>query len=881
MNLAEKPPEPLQLPRQMQEKLKNFQRKVWLIKICEGLLAAVFGLLVSWLAIFAIDRFLDTPALLRAVILVTGSLGLGLWFPLVCHRWVWKSRQLEQVARLLRRSMPRFGDHLLGIIELVNSDGDRGRSLDLCRAALAQVDEETRNRDFSDAVPGPRHRQWAIIAGIPALTVVAILIMFPDATTNALARWLLPWKDIDRYTFTRIEGMPDQMVVPVAERTSLDASLAGNSRWNPSQGFVYVNGRKLSASNRNGSFEFDLPPLKSASQVDVRIGDVRQTVELDPRSRPELESLVAHVELPAYLQRDAPLLRDIRGGVVNVVRGSSLDFRGQATRDLTEAFLDGQPISVDGRSLRTPPLKPGKTAPFVFDWRDGFGLTPGSPLTLSVRVNEDEQPSLTCRRLERKRILMEKDVLSFEIDASDDFGVRTVGMEWKGAGSDEHEAPVHGEKVVAAGSPESGEMTVVATFSPLREGVHPQAIELRMFVEDYLPGRERIYSPTYTVFILSEEDHAIWVTRQMDRWYRQSLETYERELDLFKQNQAIRNLPPGELDLPQTRRRIESQAAAEKAQSRRLAALTKQGEELVTEAARNDQFNVETLEQLAEMLESLKDISARRMPSVANLLEKASNAPGSIATPSPDNLSVSDHQAQAPEPGTPPGEGDKQPPVPTVSLSESSMDSPDENSDSGEDSGNQSSPNKLTLPQITLPDHSPKQAGDGSCPAKQAMDNVVDEQEELLAEFARVAEELQKIIRNLEGSTFVKRLKAMARKQQKLANDVNATSVASFGVGSGDLKQATRSRASLLSERELGYTDVMKYIYEDLEAYVNRVPDGKFKTVLQEMSDEDVTRQLKEISKKIVRNEPGSTISHAELLSDTLDRWAEQLVGPG
>ena len=185
-NLAENP-EALQLPERMQAKLRQFQRKVWLVKICEGLLAAIFGLLLSWMAVFVLDRLFDTPAWVRGLILLVGAIGPGLWFPLVLHRWVWKSRQLEQVARLLRRSMPRFGDHLLGIIELVQSEGDRGRSLALCRAALDQVDQETQDRDFRQAVPDPRHRRWALIAGVPALAGLVLMLVVPSVLVTRYA----------------------------------------------------------------------------------------------------------------------------------------------------------------------------------------------------------------------------------------------------------------------------------------------------------------------------------------------------------------------------------------------------------------------------------------------------------------------------------------------------------------------------------------------------------------------------------------------------------------------------------------------------------------------------------------------------------------------
>ena len=47
----------LQIPERMRSKLESFQRRVWVIKLAEGLLAAAFGLLVSYLLVFGLDRF--------------------------------------------------------------------------------------------------------------------------------------------------------------------------------------------------------------------------------------------------------------------------------------------------------------------------------------------------------------------------------------------------------------------------------------------------------------------------------------------------------------------------------------------------------------------------------------------------------------------------------------------------------------------------------------------------------------------------------------------------------------------------------------------------------------------------------------------------------
>ena len=154
-------------------------------------------------------------------------------------------------------------------------------------------------------------------------------------------------------------------------------------------------------------------------------------------------------------------------------------------------------------------------------------------------------------------------------------------------------------------------------------------------------------------------------------------------------------------------------------------------------------------------------------------------------------------------------------------------------------------------------------------------------QEELLAEFQKVAEELQKLISNLEGSTFVKRLKALSRYELVLANDVSSTSLQGFGESAKAVSEATRTRTELLAKRQRAYVDTTQLIIDDLTAYLTGNPDGKYQTVLDEMNKEDVVKQVGQVAERLVSNEPGTSVAHAEWLADTLDGWAEQIVGPG
>ncbi len=666
----------LELPGVIRDKLVSYQRSVWKVKLIEGLLAAAFGLLVSYLAVLTLDRFFETSGWVRGAILLVGALGLGLWFPFVCHKWIWQRRQLKQVARLLRKKFPRFGDQMLGVIELVQNPDKSGYSQSLVRAALKQVENETADKSLDGAVPDTHNRRWIWAVGIPAALALVVLACIPAAGSNAFARWLMPWRSVERFTFTKVDKLPDELVVPVAESSSLEAELTSSSRWNPGAASAYVDGVKVTANRDGLAYDFKLPALKEPTNAYLKLGDARKSININPQTRPELTSVSATVKLPEYLQRTKPLQRDIRGGSVSIVDGSRVGFEAVASRDLVEATLDGEAIEVDGKRLCTASFAVPKSRKIEIDWLDSIGLRSKSPLQLRVHVENDEEPTLVCDGIDRQVVLLEKEMLKFKVNAQDDYGIKTVGIEWRGQKTSENPNPAVGEKIVAAGNPEATDLDVNASFSPKRENVAPQSLAMRVFVEDYLPNRERVYSSLYRVYVLTEDEHAVWLTRELNDFYKSALEVYERESALHQKNKALSGLTVEELDRPEKRRELEAQALAERAQARKLNSLTDVGEKLVKEAVRNEQFLVGDLERLAKTLNSLKAMSKNQMPSVAGLLKQASSAsaaPSGQAAPTViDDKSSPSAQASAPKSGGANKPGGKK--APSVAMNESSMD---------------------------------------------------------------------------------------------------------------------------------------------------------------------------------------------------------------
>ncbi|MEO8270095.1 MAG: hypothetical protein ABI557_10255, partial [Aureliella sp.] len=102
----------LVVPDSLKRQLREFRDRVWTTKLVEAVVLGVVGLLLAFLTVYVCDRLFDTPRAARLGLFVA-ALALWLVVPWVVHRWVWKNRRLDQLARLLRVREPNVGDQLL------------------------------------------------------------------------------------------------------------------------------------------------------------------------------------------------------------------------------------------------------------------------------------------------------------------------------------------------------------------------------------------------------------------------------------------------------------------------------------------------------------------------------------------------------------------------------------------------------------------------------------------------------------------------------------------------------------------------------------------------------------------------------------------------
>ncbi|MEL6105257.1 MAG: hypothetical protein AAFU85_04440 [Planctomycetota bacterium] len=748
-----------------------------------------------------------------------------------------------RLAQLIRRRDSVFGDHLVGALELAQSRTEQTRSRALCEAALDQVAAEIERRDLRRAFPSTHTRLGLQLAFGFLVPIVASAMLMPDAVLTTLRRLSRPGADVPRYTFARIAELPDRLVVPHDETSRFAISLEPGSRWQPSLATLSIAGRQLVAPKDGEDYWFELPPLIDATEVKFRLGDAIGQLRIEPQLRPQWQNLSAEVDLPDYLDqhlRRELLAVDLRAGSLEVVEGARVTLRGTASNELASVSVNDRPATLD-RNEMTADLGERKGRILVtFVDRDGLGGA--KPTLLEIATRPDRKPSLIVESDGVPPLVLLDQQIPIKLLAEDDFGVAKVGMEW-----------ILGDNRSFGGRMLGGggvtELSLDAYFQASAFDVSPGELSLRFWAIDEFPDRERVYTDPILINLVSRSEHAVWVRDEFDRWRQSAMDVRDRELSLFERNRELAAVDRSQRD--QTwRDQLAEQARAEAQNGKRLGQLTRRGEDLLRQASRNSEVESGYIETLAQTIQNLQGLSKDRMPRVAEMLQRASGQESKFEKLADAESTQADVNAMAEQSKEENGEG--------VSSEQRE---------------------RIGLAGTTIIDSNGAGEKDAATEVADETDQLLDaieDQEALVAAFDAIADEMQRLLGQMEGSTLVKRFKAISRIQDRVAGELARNLDATFG-------QQPESNAPRLTEVDrmvAESADKARTAVDDLEAFFKRREIEHFGHVLREIQSDDLLNQLAAMRTNLPAR-PGAAIAEAEYWADNLDRWADDLVHPG
>lgn len=595
----------------------------------------VVGLLATFVLLFVFDRFLDTPRLARTFLTLSGGV-LAAWFGHAwAAHWLWNRRGPAQLAKLLQRHFKTLGDRLQGIVELTETDDlPPNISPALLRAAIHQVADESSRFNFRSAVPVRPARRWLVAAALLVALTAAPFVFVPKAATNALARWLHPWAQIDRYTFASLEALPNELVVAHGEPFEIVCGLKADSAWKPESATARLEHRDpQQAKFENGHAVFHIGGQTQNGTLSLRVGDATRDIAIRPLHRPEMKELAAHVQLPEYLGYPAATV-PIQGGSAEFLEGSQVSFAGKTSRALKDAGMkatQAEAVASIKEETFTTPAKPlneiGTEA--VFHWADTHGLTPTQPYTLRVNTTKDAEPRVELQGLDQETAILPNEVLKLNVATSDDYGLKESWVGWTVHGLESKKSDLgKGDTAHTPGGQLKKEIASAIEFTPaLYKIPEDSVVELAAYALDYFPKRKPVESWKYTVYVLSPAKHAERVRQRMDDVLKQ---LDERIRDEERQMDEAKAIAEDKKSLAEEKAGddIKHVEASERANEAALKKMTEEMRDIMRDAMRNKEIPEGTVADWQNITGQLEQKADPPMQKAAESLQQGAQQPG-------------------------------------------------------------------------------------------------------------------------------------------------------------------------------------------------------------------------------------------------------------
>ncbi|MFO0812321.1 MAG: hypothetical protein U0796_03830 [Gemmatales bacterium] len=392
-------PQPVHLLKRLQElsRREKWLRFVWGLArwLAAVLLVIVLCCLVDWI----IDRWYDTPSVLRwlmrlSIVSVAGWLG---------YHWLVKPQQLNDQDMLfwLERNQGQYNHRLISAFQLNAPEANRGgMSQELIDALTAEVEQEAERTSFLPLLDNSRVKNGLLLL-LPPVLLVASCFLLAGPTASALAERLFG-------SHTRIprsvqitsqastlwpRGEPVELEFHVTGLT--DTSVEGVIEIRPEgqSAEKYPLVYREAAGSPITRYVATIPPSSTPFTYRAWLGDGRtqESGEVTFVPRPVLSSWEAALVLPRYvgLRPDQqPYELPQPKGDVKPVPASAMRLQVTTPTPIVEAVAELLGPIVPDMAARLAPLQSFVTPAYLLDAQRAIGWTPSAagPLFVMERV---------------------------------------------------------------------------------------------------------------------------------------------------------------------------------------------------------------------------------------------------------------------------------------------------------------------------------------------------------------------------------------------------------------------------------------------------------------------------------------------------------------
>jgi len=403
-----------------------------------GLCAALAVFAAVFLGFSALDILFKLSVNARVFWMALGLGGIAAMAYFVMYRPWSKLGGQVVVAREVEKTYPQLENQLSTALEYGASKKlVDGSSPELVQALLRQAEERAHPLDFGRAVKWRR----VAVAGLIAFFVAGLVggyAAWNSRLFNATwKRFLSPTSQTPAPTLTVIDKITpnDGEEVPLASNVQVRVETSGYA---PKEVILHLECAGV-AEDRvmdklgPGEYSAFLSNLRDHVTFRVQAGDAgSEDRTIKVYREPQIEEFTLKIEYPAYTGK-APEALAPGLGEVKALHGTKVQVNIKANTELSAARLvfakaGKLEVPVDGVREANLAFSVEQDDRYYVEIVDEHGRPARTLSEFRVQVQKDGMPKVTIRKPEPDLMVHKEQVVKVEIQATDDYGVREIGI---------------------------------------------------------------------------------------------------------------------------------------------------------------------------------------------------------------------------------------------------------------------------------------------------------------------------------------------------------------------------------------------------------------------------------------------------------------------
>lgn len=434
------------LPGPLRQLLRSLERRLFTVLFVYGIGRLLLHLSLVLIGLYALDRLLDPPAVVRFVLLGV-ALGLILWrasqdlFKPLSQR-----PAPRDLAAIWERKAPRFHDRLATAIELADDAGLASK--EMLTEVTAEAVGLAKGLDARTVVPTGRARRSFLGGGGATALLLLGIWGFPDEAAIFLERLMggsTPWPSDTRLVLmpAYLEGLAEPVEFRDEGEESYSLAVARGSVLSlrvraegeiPDRIVAITNDSSRPMHDLGGgNFVLRLAPLREDVEFRFRGGDDtdgRPRLLLRAGDAPGLASWNVRTQPPAYTQLPAE-----EGGFheVRLLRGSTIEITFRPDRRTVKAEavrLDGTSMELDpdaeGHYRYDFPVEGSGEVAFALTGGDGFRKDRAGVLKWTATPDRRPEPRILFPH--ERWLTVPGGRIPVALSVEDDFGIATLEL---------------------------------------------------------------------------------------------------------------------------------------------------------------------------------------------------------------------------------------------------------------------------------------------------------------------------------------------------------------------------------------------------------------------------------------------------------------------